>query len=229
MINKKAPGEADLKWTYQSTNCTFRCDRSEIRLNNTKEFKGEVINGYYEYNLCNSNSTYYLRGNSTYQTLNILTILRHEIGHILGLDHFNTNMCNGSPEITSNSIMNSRMNADAPPKELSIYDKCAVALLHCPSVTPVEEAKIDDDQTSIFPNPSTDYIYINFNDLEGDSSPSYNSGSGSVKIYNTFGQCVSHLTPTLSKGEGVRIDVSQLPVGVYLVHVGNRVEKFVKW
>ncbi len=67
------------------------------------------------------------------------------------------------------------------------------------------------------------------NDLEDDSSPSYNSGSGSVKIYNTFGQCVSHLTPTLSKGEGVRIDVSQLPVGVYLVHVGNRVEKFVKW
>ncbi len=82
---------------------------------------------------------------------------------------------------------------------------------------------------AIHPNPATDYVYINLNDLEGDSSPSYNSGSGGVKIYNTLGQCVSHLTPTLSKGEGGRIDVSQLPVGVYLVRFGNRAEKFVKW
>ncbi len=81
---------------------------------------------------------------------------------------------------------------------------------------------------SIHPNPATDYIYINLNDLGRDSSPSYNTGSGSVKIFNTLGQCVSHLTPTLSKGEGVRIDVSYLPPGVYLVRVGNRVEKFVK-
>ncbi len=82
--------------------------------------------------------------------------------------------------------------------------------------------------TSIFPNPTRDYIYINFNDLDEVHSPSYKRGSGGVRIYNTLGQCVSHLTPTLSKGEGVRIDVSQLPVGVYLVRVGNRVEKFVK-
>ncbi len=82
---------------------------------------------------------------------------------------------------------------------------------------------------ALFPNPATDYVYINLNDLEGDSSPSYNSGSGSVKIYNTLGQCVSHLTPSLSKGEGGRIDVSQWPVGVYLVRFGNKVEKFVKW
>ncbi len=84
------------------------------------------------------------------------------------------------------------------------------------------------DAISIHPNPATDYIYINFNDLARDDSPAYNSGSGSVKIFNTLGQCVSHLTPTLSKGEGGRIDVSQLPVGVYLMRVGNRVEKFVK-
>ncbi len=82
---------------------------------------------------------------------------------------------------------------------------------------------------SIHPNPATDCIYINFNDLEGDSSPSFKRGSGGVRIYNTFGQCVSHLTPALSKGEGVKIDVSHLPAGVYLVRVGNRVEKFVKW
>ncbi len=93
----------------------------------------------------------------------------------------------------------------------------------------VDDSAPQENTFSIHPNPATDYIYINFNDLERDDSPSNNSGSGSVKIFNTFGQCVSHLTPTLSKGEGVRIDVSQLPVGVYFVRVGNRVEKFVKW
>ncbi len=84
-------------------------------------------------------------------------------------------------------------------------------------------------ELAIHPNPATDYVYINFNDLEGTRPPSYNSGLVGVRIYNTLGQCVSHLTPTLSKGEGVRIDVSHLPPGVYLVRVGNKVEKFVKW
>ncbi len=84
------------------------------------------------------------------------------------------------------------------------------------------------DKLVIFPNPATDYIYINFADLEVNHYPSYKSGLGAVKIYNTLGQCVSHLTPTLSEGEGTRIDVSQLPPGVYFVRVGNRVEKFVK-
>jgi len=76
------------------------------------------------------------------------------------------------------------------------------------------------DIISIRPNPATDYIYINLVDV---------SVFGGVKIYNMLGECVSHFTPTLSEGEGVRIDVSHLSPGVYFVRYGSHAEKFVKW
>jgi len=49
-----------------------------------------------------------------------------------------------------------------------------------------------------------------------------------VKIYNTLGQCVEEipLNPPLAKGE-TRIDVSQLPVGVYYLKIENIVDKFM--
>jgi len=72
--------------------------------------------------------------------------------------------------------------------------------------------------TSIYPNPATDYVVINPPLPKGESELA-SRGIYEIRIYNTLGQCVSHLTPTLSKGEGVRIDVSQLPVGVYLVRI----------
>jgi hypothetical protein len=44
-----------------------------------------------------------------------------------------------------------------------------------------------------------------------------------------LGNVVLTLTPALSlKGEGVKIDVSGLPAGVYFVRVGNKMYKFVK-
>jgi len=72
----------------------------------------------------------------------------------------------------------------------------------------------------IHPNPTSEYIYINLGDV---------SGFGGVKIFNMLGECVINLTPPLSEGEGVRIDVSHLPPGVYFVRIGSRAEKFVKW
>jgi len=43
-----------------------------------------------------------------------------------------------------------------------------------------------------------------------------------IKIYNTFGECVMTLTLALSQREReYRIDVSQLPVGIYFIQIGN--------
>jgi len=40
---------------------------------------------------------------------------------------------------------------------------------------------------------------------------------------------VQDLTPALSMNvEGVKIDVSHLPAGVYFIRIGDMVEKFVK-
>ncbi len=89
----------------------------------------------------------------------------------------------------------------------------------------------------IFPNPATDYVYINFadvGDLDGDHSHSNKIGLGDVRIYTTFGECVTHLThinlaQTYAEGQWLRLDVSHLSAGVYFVRIGNKVEKFVKW
>lgn len=224
LLYKNDPAQADSKWSFPhgTTNCTFDCAKSEIRMNNTKGFKGKLINGYYENNFCNSNSSYYLQANSTYATWNILTIIKHEIGHLLGLHHFNKNMCNGTiPEITSNSVMNSSLGSDAPPKELSIYDKCAVAKLHCPSVTPVEEIQIDDDQTSTYPNPASEYITIQTSEVLKTLQVM------EIKIFNTLGECV--MTETIHPmTQKQQLNVESLPRGLYYIRIGNRTQIFVK-
>ncbi len=75
------------------------------------------------------------------------------------------------------------------------------------------------EQYSIFPNPAEEFIEI------------YVGAQGSVpdiRIFNVFGETVKNPTPTLSEGEGLRIDVSGLPSGVYFVRVGDKVMKFLK-
>jgi len=74
----------------------------------------------------------------------------------------------------------------------------------------------------IFPNPTSEYIKIILDNviLSESKKP--------VKIYNTFGECVIDFTPTsFLTGEGLRIDVSHLPVGIYFIKYGNYTEKFV--
>ncbi len=77
----------------------------------------------------------------------------------------------------------------------------------------------------IYPNPATDFITLQGDFLQLNSVPF-------IEIYDVMGIKVQtipyNLTPALSEGEGVRIDVSKLSHGVYFVKFGDRVEKFVK-
>ncbi|MFH1050344.1 MAG: T9SS type A sorting domain-containing protein [bacterium] len=75
----------------------------------------------------------------------------------------------------------------------------------------------------IYPNPASDLLEIKL------SESSELSESYKINIYNMHGKCVSYLTPTLSASrEGVmRIDISQLPVGMYFVitNSGNSIDR----
>ncbi len=82
-----------------------------------------------------------------------------------------------------------------------------------------EKSRQTSDEIICNPNPVHDYLEI--------TKPSEGS-SNVVKIFNVFGEIVQNPTPTLPEGEGVRIDVSGLPSGVYFVRVGDKVGKFVK-
>ena len=96
---------------------------------------------------------------------------------------------------------------------------------------------------SISPNPATDYIEISYSPLE----KGVRGLSDEIRIYNIFGQEVyptlnpspavrdfsGKLHDTLPNGEGwggvARLDISSLPVGVYFVKLGNKVNKFLKY
>ena len=79
--------------------------------------------------------------------------------------------------------------------------------------------------TEIFPNPVSDYIEIKIEDKLSESSKL--SESFQIQIFDIYGKRITNLTPTLSKGEGVRIDVSLLPNGIYFLRIGTEVRKFV--
>jgi len=95
-----------------------------------------------------------------------------------------------------------------------------------PKVTSIKQDDIV-FEGKLYPNPATDYITINLKTSEVLET----SEVSRVEIYNVMGVLIhsTNLTPALTRGEGVRIDVSNLTPGVYFVKVGGIVEKFVKY
>jgi hypothetical protein len=87
----------------------------------------------------------------------------------------------------------------------------------------VENIKSRLSQFSIYPNPASEYIEI--------TKPSEGfkpSEVSNIKIYNTLGECV--LTVRARQAVPLqRIDVSNLPRGVYYLRIGNRTQMFVKF
>ena len=88
----------------------------------------------------------------------------------------------------------------------------------------------------ISPNPAGDYIEIN---LERWTPLSKWSPSEGIRIYSSLGICVKNLTPTLRHtptplergiGEGVlKVNVSDLPAGVYYLRIGRSINIFIKY
>ena len=65
---------------------------------------------------------------------NLCDVLTHEIGHFLGLRHYNEGNC--PDQVPSTGIMDPYAIANDA-QELSIDDKCMFAKLYCPSIVPV--------------------------------------------------------------------------------------------
>ncbi len=85
----------------------------------------------------------------------------------------------------------------------------------------VEEKINISNNFQISPNPAEDFIEISVGSRHALTNTD-------IRIFNVFGEIVRNPTPTLPKGEGLRIDVSGLPSGVYFVRVGDKLMKFVK-
>ena len=78
---------------------------------------------------------------------------------------------------------------------------------------------------NIYPNPADNFITMQFQHTDDLETAEYQK----VQIFDILGIEIKNLTPSLSINvDGVRIDVSHLPAGVYFIRIGDKLEKFVK-
>jgi hypothetical protein len=102
-----------------------------------------------------------------------------------------------------------------------------------PKTVGVNEPQIQNSEIKISPNPAVDYIDIN---VGAGSKPAHEN---EIQIFNIFGE--KNPTLALPRGEGTgkvlpsgedlggvfKIDVSNLPAGVYFIRICDKLEKFV--
>ena len=100
-------------------------------------------------------------------------------------------------------------------------------------LTSVNEKEINVNNINIFPNPSTDFITIQFSNKELQLF----AAEDKVQIFDVLGievgqsSLIDNATNINSQSgmiDLLKIDVSHLPAGVYFIKIGNKVEKFVK-
>ena len=97
-----------------------------------------------------------------------------------------------------------------------------ITMLHARWETTGVKSDEDPTPTFIYPNPTSDFIEISVG--ENGRPPLQRD----VRIYNVYGQNVSSTWAGLEPAPTIRIDVSGLAPGMYIVRIGDRVGKFVK-
>jgi hypothetical protein len=107
----------------------------------------------------------------------------------------------------------------------TIYDGIYTAMKYHKTTDVIEDYPQNFDGL-IYPNPASDYIEISLSN-KGLQSFAENV---KVQIFNTLGIEVSSAGGGVNEvdGGGYRIDISNLPTGVYFIKIGDKVEKFVK-
>jgi uncharacterized protein YjdB len=97
-----------------------------------------------------------------------------------------------------------------------VMDTCVVTIIATPT-TDVNYDQIRKDDILIYPNPAIDFIIANLEKYEGYIS---------VEIYNMYG--VRYFQQNFLGSSKYSIVTSGYPKGVYIVRIGNKVQKFIK-
>lgn len=87
-------------------------------------------------------------------------------------------------------------------------------------ISEVNDSSSENFRSSIFPNPATDFIDIILNEQR-------QANFENLSICNIFSEIVLSL-PVLSNSLIQRIDISKLIPGIYLLKIGNQIQKFIK-
>lgn len=144
------------------------------------------------------------------------TILMHELGHLLGIQHQDDNPDRNTENM---SIMNSGYNGTR--RTLTNYDKCSVRLLYCRDAGPILDVKNPTPGIygviEVYPFPARDRIMIS----NRSSSP-----ITAISFYSTDGKRVLQLE-SLSGSSAVLVDISKLPSGVFWIVTATQQENYI--
>ncbi len=173
---------------------------------------------------------------SEIRLISFIDVAIHEIGHILGLGHYN--------EATGQTCYNDGLYLDGTmvyagnddPREentygdefynLSEHDKCAFKILHCPFNIEYYSSiyEYNSDANNLYPNPSYDEAKLEF-DIEAEYDVV------TVRIQDNLGRIL--LVPIANReyGKGSHlelIDVQSLPNGYYYCIIQTQRKNYVK-
>lgn len=210
--------------------CEVVCINSFIVFNNTAEFRDDYTGspkrmfvnssensiGFNEF--CNE------KGLKAYSFKDILS---HELGHILGLGHYDTNpndnyINKSECSVGLTGIMYSKTYPNRPDKDLLPYDKCMFKKLYCPQTVGLLSDSIH--TKILYPNPANKSITIEDENLVPDV-PLY------LIVYGVHGDIIQYNFSDFIKNNKLNIDISSYKPGVYYIKIEqkpfNSVFKFV--
>ncbi len=217
---------ASAYWRTQVNTGFIQCeginasDRTKISINHT----GKYLAGRIQVYPCPPPSSCSTAGR---RTVNLCRILKHEIGHIFGLDHLENNW----PDC-GNSFVGDVMHGNANPSNgcdnppLSTWDKCYFCAVYCPTectfTTSVGMNNMSGIDCSIIPNPAKTGVSINFN------TSSFIPKT--FTIINSLGQTVGSYKANECQmnSTSYSLYLPYLSSGAYLVRIDNNDSYFHK-
>lgn len=213
------------QYRYYLDDCSMECSSYQptIFLNGSTDLQGNMagypLRPFLSQQYFDSNPDYLKDIKGGYFGINITSVLLHELGHQYGIAHQTDNYGNPKCSIYDNGQMSTKTkDVNSGSTYLSNDDICVFKKLYCPSLTPVEDRVIVEEEIYKYPNPAEDYIVFSTNSILGNEN---------VIVYSTFGQ--KYILNFINTNEGLKIDVSNLSPGVYFIKIGDKVEKFVKY
>lgn len=95
-------------------------------------------------------------------------------------------------------------------------------------ISSIESSDISNHDIQIYPNPTSDYINISFdNNLILSTATSIDEQNNYIKIYDVLGiEVIREAIYNFSAN--YRINIENLATGMYFIKIGNNIEKFIK-